>query len=223
MCGLFGFVSKNGSGPDLDRLCRIALETQARGAHAFGLAWVATDGGLHTFKCPGPAADHLDVLDLCRDASVLVGHCRYATHGDPEDNCNNHPHRAGSGWLVHNGVVRNHRAIAQRHRLTPRSECDSEVLGLLIARMSGPLTRRAARCVRETEGPLALLGVWTRPARLLLVRRGNPLWVGETRTAAYFGSLPGELPDGARPIPEGFAIVHTLDDLQHPRVDAVDG
>jgi hypothetical protein len=96
-------------------------------------------------------------------------------------------------------------------------------LGLLIARTPGPLTRRAARCARVAEGPLALLGIWTRPARLLLVRRGNPLWVGETRTAAYFGSLPGELPAGARPIPEGFAIVHTLDDLQHPQVNAVDG
>jgi glucosamine 6-phosphate synthetase-like amidotransferase/phosphosugar isomerase protein len=223
MCGVFGFVSKSGSGPDLDRLRCIALETQERGAHAFGLAWVAVDGGLHTFKCPGPAADHLDALDLCRDARVLVGHCRFATHGDPKDNRNNHPHRAGRGWLVHNGVVRNHRTIARAHGLTPRSECDSEVLGLLMARTSGPLTRRAAQCVREAEGPLVLLGVWTRPARLLLVRRGNPLWVGENKSAAYFGSLPGELPDGARAIPEGFAIVHMLDEPPHPQVNAVGG
>lgn len=223
MCGVFGFVGKTGGGPDLDRLKSIALETQERGAHAFGFAWVAADGGLHTFKCPGPAAEHLDALDLCRDARVLVGHCRYATHGDPEDNRNNHPHRAGSGWLVHNGVVRNHRVIAHRHRLATRTACDSEVLGLLMARTPGPLTRRAARCVAEAEGPLSLLGVWARPARLLLVRRGNPLWVGETRTSAYFGSLPGELPDNARPLPEGFAIVHTLDDLQNPQVHAVAG
>ena len=40
MCGLFGFISKAGGGPDLDRLRRIALETQTRGIHAFGLVWV---------------------------------------------------------------------------------------------------------------------------------------------------------------------------------------
>jgi hypothetical protein len=42
------------------------------------------------------------------------------------------------------------------------------------------------------------------------VRRGNPLWIGETLSEAYLGSLPGALPAGARPIPEGYAIVHTL-------------
>ena len=38
-------------------------------------------------------------------AAVVVGHCRYATHGSPRDNRNNHPHPAGSGQLMHNGVV----------------------------------------------------------------------------------------------------------------------
>ncbi len=219
MCGLFGFITKTGRGPDLDRLRDIALETQLRGAHAFGLAWVTPNGKLHAFKRPGPAAIHLEALDRCRDAVILVGHCRYATHGTPEDNRNNHPHRAGRGWLVHNGVVRNHARIAERYRLLPQTECDSEVLSLLLARMRGSLQRRAALTVDAAEGPLAFLGVWTRPARLLLVRRGNPLWVGETRSGAYFGSLPGELPVGAQPIPEGYAIVHTLD--QRPQVQEV--
>jgi len=212
MCGLFGYLSKTGRGPDLDRLRRIALETQIRGAHAFGLVWVAPDGKLHVFKRPGSAAANLDALDRCRDALIVAGHCRYATHGDPADNRNNHPHRAGRGWLVHNGIVRNHASIARRYGLVPETECDSEVLGLLMAKVPGSLQRRAAIGVDATDGPLALLGVWTRPARLLLVRRGNPLWIGETRTGAYFGSLPGELPEGARPVPEGYAMVHTLDD-----------
>ncbi len=209
MCGLFGFISKSGRGPDLERLRRIALETQLRGDHAFGLAWVTSDGKLHAFKCPGSPAANLDALDQCQDARILVGHCRYATHGDPAENGNNHPHRAGRGWLVHNGVVRNHVDIARRYRLRTQTECDSEVLGLLMARIPGSLQRRAALSVDAADGPLAILGVWTSPARLLLVRRGNPLWIGETRSAAYFGSLPGTFPN-ARPVPEGYAIVHTL-------------
>jgi len=212
MCGLFGYLSKTGRGPDLDRLRRIALETQLRGSHAFGLAWVTPDGKLHAFKRPGSAAANLAELDRCRDALIVAGHCRYATHGDPADNRNNHPHRVGRGWLVHNGIVHNHASIAKRYGLVTETECDSEVLGLLMAKVPGSLQRRAAIGVDAAEGPLALLGVWTRPARLLLVRRGNPLWVGETRTGAYFGSLAGELPAAPRPIPEGYAIVHTLDD-----------
>ncbi|MCL6639811.1 MAG: hypothetical protein K6T92_00405 [Candidatus Rokubacteria bacterium] len=46
MCGIFGFITKTGRGPDLARLKRIARETQRRGHHAFGLAWVAADGRL---------------------------------------------------------------------------------------------------------------------------------------------------------------------------------
>lgn len=210
MCGLFGFISKTRR-PDLGRLRAIALETQQRGAHAFGLAWIDRDGRLHAFKRPGPISVYLHELDRCRDARVLVGHCRYATHGHPAINANNHPHRVGRGWLVHNGVVRNHRQIAERYGLVTTTDCDSEVLGLLMAKVPGALTRRAAITVDAAEGPLAVMGLWAKPARLLIVRRGNPLWVGPVRSAAYFGSLPGELPGLPEPIPEGVAIVQTLD------------
>ena len=86
MCGLFGFMTRDGSGPDINRLKRIAIETQSRGDHAFGLAWVDRDGRLHMFKRPGPAMANLDDIERCRDALVVVGHCRWATHGSPPDN-----------------------------------------------------------------------------------------------------------------------------------------
>jgi hypothetical protein len=50
MCGLFGFISSDGTGPNLGWLKRIALETQERGMHAFGFAWIASDGRLHSYK-----------------------------------------------------------------------------------------------------------------------------------------------------------------------------
>jgi glucosamine 6-phosphate synthetase-like amidotransferase/phosphosugar isomerase protein len=200
MCGLFGYLSKTGRGPDLDCLRRIALETQIRGVHAFGLAWVTPDGKLHAFKRPGSAAANLDALDCCRDALIVAGHCRYATHGDPADNRNNHPHRAGRGWLVHNGVVRNHASIAKRYGLVPETECDSEILGLLMAKVPGSLQRRAAIGVDAAEGPLALLGVWRAPPRLLIVRHGNPLHFGEAHDGFYFGSLADGLPGRVLPI-----------------------
>jgi hypothetical protein len=53
MCGLFGFMTREGEGPDLARLMRIAVETQSRGHHAFGLAWVDSEGRLHAFKRAG--------------------------------------------------------------------------------------------------------------------------------------------------------------------------
>ncbi len=207
MCGIFGYITKDGRGPNLARLRRIAVETQTRGHHAFGLAWINADGNLHTYKRPGPATAALDDLDRVRDAVIVIGHCRWATHGPPSDNRNNHPHPAGRGWLVHNGVVHNHARLTRQYRLAPRTQCDSEILGLLLARMPGPIDLRAARTARAAEGPLAILGIWTNPARLLVVRHGKPLWFGESHRGSYFGSLSAELPGLALPVEDGYAGV----------------
>jgi glucosamine 6-phosphate synthetase-like amidotransferase/phosphosugar isomerase protein len=203
MCGIFGFISRQDKSPDLARLRKLALITQTRGTHAFGLAWLNRDGKLHTFKRPGPAARHLDVLEACRAAAIVVGHCRLATHGSPTDNRNNHPHRAGSGYLVHNGVVHNHEALARRHGLQLQSECDSEVLGLLLAKARGTLAQRSAQMAGQVQGDLALLGIWAKPARLLIARRGRPLCYGGAAEGYYFASLAEGLPGKVQEIAEG--------------------
>jgi len=220
MCGIFAFITKNGRGPDLARLKRIAAVSELRGRHAFGLAWLGTDGQLHTFKRPGPAAANLGDLERLRGATALIGHCRWATHGDAEDNRNNHPHRAGRGWFVHNGVVRNYAQLVRRYRLAPRTDCDSEVLGLLMARFPGALTQRAARAAEAAEGPLAMLGLWRRPARLVIVRSGKPLSFGETAGGYYFGSMPGGLPGRVRTLTDCYAgmLVYDARGLRHEAI-----
>ena len=194
MCGIFGYVTSEGEGPEIARLRRIALVTQSRGDHAFGLAWLDAQGGIHTFKQPGPAKAHLDELERCRNAVVVVGHCRWATHGPPRDNRNNHPHPAGAGFLVHNGVIFNHQQLVRQYGLTQRSQCDSEVLGLLMARCAGTIVQRSAWAVARVQGDLAMLGVWRAPARLLVSRRGRPLCFGQGRDGYYFASLAEGLP-----------------------------
>jgi glucosamine 6-phosphate synthetase-like amidotransferase/phosphosugar isomerase protein len=186
---------------------RIALITQSRGEHAFGLAWLNAGGTIQTLKQPGPASRHLDELERCRDAVALIGHCRYATHGAPAENRNNHPHLAGAGVIVHNGVVLNHQDLVRRYGLRPRTECDSEVLGLLMARCPGALAQRAAWAANQAEGDLAILGLWNGPVRLLVVRRGRPLHVGQAREGYYLASLAEGLPGKAQPVADGRARV----------------
>jgi glucosamine--fructose-6-phosphate aminotransferase (isomerizing) len=204
MCGVFGFVSYDGQGPNLKTLAAVAEATMTRGPHAFGFAWLDWSGRLKMFKRTGRITKHLHLLAMARDARMLVGHCRWATHGDPENNLNNHPHPADGGWIVHNGVVSNHEELAAEYDLYPVTACDSEVLGLLIAAAGGTLQERCAAAANVARGNLAMLGVWGRPARLVAVRSGNPLCVGMVRGGEryYLASLPDELPGQVSELPD---------------------
>ena len=87
----------------------------------------------------------------------------------------------------------------------------------MIARFPGALGLRAARAAEVVEGPLAMLGLWRKPARLLIVRRGNPLCFGETDGGYYFASLPGQLPGEATAIHDDYAgvLVYREGEMQH--------
>jgi glucosamine--fructose-6-phosphate aminotransferase (isomerizing) len=209
MCGLFGFVADGDRVPDLATLAEIALATESRGRHAFGLAWVDGRGRIKHFKQTGRIGDHLGILRLAADARILIGHCRYATHGSPADNMNNHPHPSDGGWYVHNGKVANYRPLMERWGCVPRSDCDSEVIGHLIEQRDGPVldrVRRAVASIRSPEG-LAVLALWPRPGRLVVARRGKPLHAGGAPEGSYLASLAAGLPGRVREVPDGTAFL----------------
>src|SRR5947209_5717981 len=201
MCGVFGFISRDGGKVNLEVLGRIAEATERRGPHAFGFAWIDRRGRMKCYKQTGRITDHLGLLLMAADARMLIGHCRFATQGDPADNINNHPHPADGGWLVHNGQVRNYSELVRSFGLCPVSACDSELLGLLVERGKGSVLDRCraavkAVCPDEEPGslfmssaPLVLLGLWPRPDRLVAIRRGNPLHFGRTEHGIYLASL----------------------------------
>jgi glucosamine--fructose-6-phosphate aminotransferase (isomerizing) len=195
MCGIFGFVSKDGSRPSMSLLNKIAAVTMSRGPHAWGMAWVDQSGTMRTYKQSGRIVDHLGLLAMARDAVMLVGHCRWATHGDPSDNLNNHPHDAGDAWVIHNGQIRNYLDLAKRHRLRRHTQCDSEVLGLMISKFKGTPLKRVKSAVDQAMGthPLSMMALW--PDRMIVAKANSqPLSVGETKKAYYIASLQEGLP-----------------------------
>lgn len=201
MCAIFGYVARGISKPDLRTLGKIIHANIGRGQDAFGMSWIDSRGRLCHFKQTGRLVDHLPLLAMVRDARMLIGHLRFATHGDPSENINNHPHAADGGWIVHNGVVRNYAELIRQKRLWTVSECDSEVIGRLIERSDeSGLTSRCIEAVRRTDGPLAILGLWKSPQTLVAVRRGNPLHLSDNPDGTYFGSLAGGLPGSVREI-----------------------
>ena len=211
MCGVFGYVSDNGKAPDIARLVRMATATEGRGPHAFGFAWIDSRGHLRHYKQEGRITDYLGLLKMASDARMLIGHCRFATMGDPSNNLNNHPHVADGGFIVHNGCVGNLDELIERNMLAPVTDCDSEVFGLLMEQGDGTLVQRMSAAVRATTHDAVVLGLWSRPARLVMIRRGNPLRMGHCKSGWYFGSLDAGLPTNSTNILDDTTRLFTID------------
>jgi glucosamine 6-phosphate synthetase-like amidotransferase/phosphosugar isomerase protein len=194
-------------GPVDPRILRtIAVATESRGRHSWGLAWIDSKGRMHCYKQSGRISDSLGILAMADDARLLIGHCRYATQGDPGNNLNNHPHPCDGGWIVHNGMIPEYHSLVWTRELFPVSRCDSEVLGLLIEQADGALIDRCTFAAQTaTRSPLVLLGLW-KPGRLVAVRNGNPLHLGTTKHGFYLASLTKGLPGKVKPVPDGEAI-----------------
>lgn len=203
MCGVFGFVAKGEGQLNLKILERVAKATEKRGPHAWGMAWINRDGRMCMFKTEGRISDNLGMLAMARDATMLIGHTRWATQGDPSNNLNNHPHPADGGWIVHNGMIPSYKSIIAEHDLHPVTDCDSEVLGMLIEKHESEklLSRCVKSAVLAAERPLVMLGLW-KPGHLVAVRLGNPLHKGETKNGCYLASLATGLPGTPVEVPD---------------------
>lgn len=195
MCGLWAAVS-SGKKLNMERLTAMAIDTERRGPHAFGFAWVEADGKLRMYKQEGRVSDEPYMLKLAKNAKVVIGHCRWATRGTPDDDRNNHPHECGDGYLVHNGTILRHQDVIRQKRLRVHSDCDSEILCRLYERKrKGWPLQKLAKCIDAVEhknNEIAVMGLWHQS--FVFFRRGKPLHFSETKGGMYFASYGTELP-----------------------------
>lgn len=138
MCGIFGFAGRPRAG--MEKTFRafmneLALATEHRGPHATGVAGYISPARSIVAKGDVRARQFIKTpaWDKAMASRSMIGHCRYATHGSPKDNRNNHPFESGKWAMVHNGVIYGHEAIAHQYGLKLKSECDSEIILRLFA------------------------------------------------------------------------------------------
>ncbi len=194
MCGIIGYVGPRiAQAVVLDGLRRM----EYRGYDSAGIA-VAVDGTLAARKKSGKLANlEAELLTSgLPEATVGIGHTRWATHGAPTD-ANAHPHISASGRiaLVHNGIIENFailRAELEADGVHFASETDSEVAAQLLGREvdRGATLADGLRTVcRRLEGAFTLVAIDAQaPDTLVAARRNSPLVVGRGEGEMFVAS-----------------------------------
>lgn len=196
MCGVIGFVaSGKDAGVDIGLITELAILNEARrGGHAWGVSWLDRVGRLRSYKQPG-AIDTGLLWVLIEDSTAVIIHTRYATHGSPQNNENNHPHPSDGGWLIHNGTLPDFKEVANSFATPPMTDCDSEALAKAWEDCAQNNHAKRAdwmlrACQPSGPSPLVVLGLWKNEA--IAVRQGNPLWALPTSEGKYLSSLQPE-------------------------------
>ena len=132
MCGIMGYVRMTENTSKMKPILRDALANiQERGTHASGFTVVNREGAVFSVKhhIPSSGLAHTKWFkkNVGNDLDLMIGHARFATHGAPENNDNNHPFWSKDfRWsIVHNGVLMGGYDDVKDVLVT---ECDSEVI-----------------------------------------------------------------------------------------------
>ena len=181
MCGIVGAIADRDVVPVLvEGLKRL----EYRGYDSAGIAVVEGDDIRRVRRTGRVSEMEAAAVDENLQASLGIGHTRWATHGGVTES-NAHPHISHGVALVHNGIIENHEE--QRERLKAlgyafESQTDTEVIAHLIHHYlegGDDLLAALQRAARELHGAYALAVVSRKePGRMVVARMGCPLLVG---------------------------------------------
>ncbi|RSX46424.1 glutamine--fructose-6-phosphate aminotransferase [Bifidobacterium castoris] len=207
MCGIVGYAG-NVNFPSMRPLevCLQGLERlEYRGYDSAGVALTAP--GMERVavrKKAGRLSNLVDDIeaDPLPEATVAIGHTRWATNGVPND-VNAHPHasRDGKVAIIHNGIIENAsqlrldlQAEGYRFASSTDTEVAAKLLGKIvdnvIAETGGPdLFEAMRRLGRMLEGAFTILAVDCRqPGVVVGARHDSPLVVGLGEGENFLGS-----------------------------------
>ncbi|ATU20406.1 glutamine--fructose-6-phosphate transaminase (isomerizing) [Bifidobacterium choerinum] len=207
MCGIVGYAG-NVNSPSMRPLevCLQGLERlEYRGYDSAGVALTAP--GMERVavrKKAGRLSNLIDDIkaDPLPEATVAIGHTRWATNGVPND-VNAHPHasRDGKVAIIHNGIIENASQLrldlqAEGYRFA--SSTDTEVAAKLLGKIvdniiaetgEPDLFEAMRRLGRMLEGAFTILAIDCRqPGVVVGARHDSPLVVGLGDGENFLGS-----------------------------------
>ncbi|HLT86676.1 MAG TPA: glutamine--fructose-6-phosphate transaminase (isomerizing) [Sphingobacterium sp.] len=194
MCGIVGYVGSNLAYPVLiDGLKKL----EYRGYDSAGVA-LHTGNLIEVYKKEGKvSALEESVYGKNIQATIGIGHTRWATHGEPSDR-NAHPHSSNSGniSMIHNGIIENYAQLKSellQKGYTFKSDTDSEVLVNFIEDIKinneCSLEEAVRIALKRVVGAYVILLLdKDLPDTIIAARKGSPLVIGIGENAHYLGS-----------------------------------
>jgi len=209
MCGIFGVICAGGDRADSSFARELALSllrnSETRGREAAGIAvhdgheiQVLKQGGSVSEFVASPKLHALLDRALARFTSgttiAITGHSRLATNGAQSNVDNNQPVITHGAVALHNGIIVNDRALAERYPIiAPQSELDSEVLaGLLRTKLDacGDLVQATRAAFAEIEGSASIAMLFDNLEVMLLATNTGSLFqlTAESGSVVAFAS-----------------------------------
>ncbi len=193
MCGIVAYIGTKQAYPILIKgLQRL----EYRGYDSSGVALL--NGTLNVYKKKGKVSE-LEAFAAGKDleATIGIGHTRWATHGPPND-INSHPQMSGNSRLalVHNGIIENYAPLKQAlQRLghTFTSDTDTEVLVHLIEELQErealPLEEAVRIALSKVIGAYAIVVIDKNDkTKIVAARKQSPLVLGVGKGELFFAS-----------------------------------
>ena len=191
MCGIIGIL---GTRPVQERLIESLRRLEYRGYDSAGVAGIV-DGRIERRRAAGKIRALEDVLAAKPlNATIGVGHTRWATHGPPTE-ANAHPHKSGRVALVHNGIIENYAELREALRArgrVPESQTDTEVIAHLLdcelEAGKSPIEALKATLDQLTGAYAIAVLIDGEDALIMGARRGSPLVVAYGQGEMFIGS-----------------------------------
>lgn len=185
MCGIVGYISKNGSPNTLKLGIEALKRLEYRGYDSAGFAcWNGND--IFSQKAVGRIAQLEEKINGGNpfQANPLILHTRWATTGEVSE-ANAHPHCDCSKniWLVHNGIIENYQALrtkleSEGHKFS--SGTDTEVIAHLIEKFfEGNIEEAVRKAIPYLKGTYGMAVISKQdPNKIVAAKLGSPLLLG---------------------------------------------
>ncbi len=193
MCGIVAYV---GPRQAHEVIIKGLKRLEYRGYDSTGIALL--NGSLNVYKKKGKVSELEDYIKgMNLDSHIGMGHTRWATHGEPNDE-NAHPHYSATKKLaiIHNGIIENYNSLKQdllKKGHTFLSDTDTEVFIHFIEDIKEkegcPLDEAVRLALTKVVGAYAIVVMsLENPELLIAARKGSPLVVGVGKGEFFMAS-----------------------------------